>query len=275
MRESLKERLWAKLRSGRGASITFALLLFLVCAVIGSVVLAAGTAASGRISELAQADGRYYAVTSAAQLFREELDGQSYTVVRTKTTTTPYHTEYLDTNGEPTGDTSGTPIEVLNASEEAYSYSITDVSAGDDASVTVDATNSSLLSDASLELVLGVTAPATLDDIKDTWSQSFGDVSWTKELTVYLGDADNKKAPVGVTVKLESSESGASLSFTFKDQGEGSEHYSVSFTLTLQNGATSVFGMSEIKDETNSRYVKTETKTNRLVWTASGIRSGS
>ena len=32
-----------KLNSQRGASITFALLLFLVCAVVGSVVLTAGT----------------------------------------------------------------------------------------------------------------------------------------------------------------------------------------------------------------------------------------
>ena len=35
-----------KLRSDRGASITFALLLFLVCAVVSSVVIVAGTAAA-------------------------------------------------------------------------------------------------------------------------------------------------------------------------------------------------------------------------------------
>lgn len=70
-------------RSERGASITFALLLFLVCAVVGSVVLTAGTAASGRLSKLAEMDRRYYCVTSAASLLRECLDGQ--TVVVTKT----------------------------------------------------------------------------------------------------------------------------------------------------------------------------------------------
>ena len=58
----------AKIRSNRGASLIFALLLFLVCTVIGSVVLAAGTASAGRMSKLGESDQRYYSVTSAAQL---------------------------------------------------------------------------------------------------------------------------------------------------------------------------------------------------------------
>ena len=36
-----------KLKSSRGASLMMALLLFLVCAVLGSVVLVAGTASAG------------------------------------------------------------------------------------------------------------------------------------------------------------------------------------------------------------------------------------
>lgn len=272
MRKTAQEKLAAKLRSGRGASITYALLLFLVCAVIGSVVLAAGTAAAGRVSQLAKADGRYYAVTSAAKLFRDELDGQSYTVERKMTKTTPYHTEYMGTNGEglSPGDTSGTPIEVLDASETAYGFSITDVSG--DTPVTVDAANSSLLSDASLELVFGTSAPNP-SEVAGAWERGFGGASWTRELTVYVGD--DKKAPVGVTVELESSATGASMSFTFKDQEKGNEHYSVSFTLRLQNGAAPVSGSSEVKDEVLAQYVKTDTKTNRLVWAASDIGSGS
>lgn len=70
-------------RSERGASITFALLLFLVCAVIGSVVLTAGTAASGRLSRLSEMDRRYYCVSSAAALLRDCLDGQPATVTNT------------------------------------------------------------------------------------------------------------------------------------------------------------------------------------------------
>lgn len=57
-----------KLKSQRGASLILALLLFLVCAVIGSIVLIAGTASAGRLSELTEADQRYYSVSSAAQV---------------------------------------------------------------------------------------------------------------------------------------------------------------------------------------------------------------
>ena len=86
-----------KLRSQSGASITFALLIFLVCAVVGSVVLAAGTAASGRMSRLAEMDQRYYSVNSAARLLTDLLDGTSATIVQTEQegeTTT-----YQDENG--------------------------------------------------------------------------------------------------------------------------------------------------------------------------------
>lgn len=81
-----------KLRSERGASITFALLLFLVCAMVSSVVIVAATTASGRMSSLADVDRRYYAVSSAAELLGATLNGRSVKVVeeQTQTTTTTY-----------------------------------------------------------------------------------------------------------------------------------------------------------------------------------------
>ena len=69
-----------KLNSTNGASITFALLLFLVCAVVSSVVITAGTAASGRMSGAVDSDLRFYSVTSAAKMIKEKLDGQSVVV---------------------------------------------------------------------------------------------------------------------------------------------------------------------------------------------------
>ena len=63
-----------KLNSQRGASLTFALLLFLVCAVVGSAVLVAGTAAAGRMSKIAEMDQRYYSVNSAARLLIELME---------------------------------------------------------------------------------------------------------------------------------------------------------------------------------------------------------
>ena len=73
-----------KIRSRKGASITFALLAFLVCSVVSAVVLAAASASAGRVSGLADMDRRYYAVSSAAQLFSETLNGQEFTIERSK-----------------------------------------------------------------------------------------------------------------------------------------------------------------------------------------------
>ncbi len=78
----MKNRIMDKLRSTKGASITFALLLFLVCAVLCSVILAAATAASGRMSKIAENDQRYYCVSSAAELLKELLDGKSVSYVK-------------------------------------------------------------------------------------------------------------------------------------------------------------------------------------------------
>ena len=91
------KQLHNKLRSQRGASITWALLIFLVCTVIGSVVLTAGTTASGRISKQAEIDRRYFCVTSAVQLLVDSIDGQRVTVIQTR----PYSEEDPGEFGDP------------------------------------------------------------------------------------------------------------------------------------------------------------------------------
>lgn len=96
-----------KIRSGRGASILFALLIFLICAVVASVVLAASTAAAGRLDAASEMDSRYYSVMSAAELFREALESEgTVTVTRSRTTQTTTQTTYANTESgiEPQGE---------------------------------------------------------------------------------------------------------------------------------------------------------------------------
>lgn len=84
MAENLKKRV----RSQRGASLSFALFVFLVCAMVSAAVLAAATAASGQYAKLGEYDQRYYSVTSAASLFRGSLsvgDEATYTYVEQRT----------------------------------------------------------------------------------------------------------------------------------------------------------------------------------------------
>ena len=78
------KRIGRKLGSKRGASITFALLLFLVCAMVSSVVIVAGTAAAGRMSEIAMMDQRYYTVASAAELLQKVFLDKAVEVTYTK-----------------------------------------------------------------------------------------------------------------------------------------------------------------------------------------------
>ena len=80
-----------------------AILLFMVCAVIGGIILAAATAAAGRISQMAEMDKRYFNVTSAAELLAHKLEDQEVTIDRTKT--------YTVTTNEY-GVESGTPSDV-------------------------------------------------------------------------------------------------------------------------------------------------------------------
>lgn len=66
-----------KLRSSRGASITYALLIFLVCAVVSSIVIVSASTAGGRMSGLKETDQRSIAATTAARQLQEKLDGKS------------------------------------------------------------------------------------------------------------------------------------------------------------------------------------------------------
>ncbi len=102
------KRIRRKLNSRKGASITFALLLFLVCAVLSSVIIVAATAASGRMSRIAESDQRYYAVTSAAELLIDALKKHP-TVSVVKVVETTYITTYKEKE-EPSTDPSPTKV---------------------------------------------------------------------------------------------------------------------------------------------------------------------
>ncbi|MBP5156059.1 MAG: hypothetical protein J6252_05700 [Clostridia bacterium] len=99
----MRKKTAAKLKSNKGASLIIALLLFLICTVVGAVVLASATASAGRVSKLAEMDKRYYKVTSAAELLAKNLCGKEVRIVRTGTEERITETEFtvaIDANGE-------------------------------------------------------------------------------------------------------------------------------------------------------------------------------
>ena len=125
----MKKRIMNKLRSQTGASISFALLLFLVCAILCSVILTAATAASGRMSSLAETDQRYYAVTSAAELLKDLFDEET---VQIEKITTGKREETYKNGSVSSSTTYGNDYslklnsEVVNDSSPSFSSIVTD-----------------------------------------------------------------------------------------------------------------------------------------------------
>lgn len=155
-----------KLRSQTGASITYALLLFLVCAVIGAVVLTAGTAAAGRVSQMAEMDQRYYSVSSAAELLAQELTGESkaVTVTRSQTIETTETVTVEVTVPEDGPATTVTSLPERSTDEPSYETQIT---AGSTPVATLTSsgaslpTNLSFLTGRALVLLFGSSAGET------------------------------------------------------------------------------------------------------------------
>ena len=86
-----------KLRENRGASMIFALFVLIICVVVAVIVLRAQSASVGRTSEAVHNDRRYYSVSSAADLLKEKIDGQSICLSRTETTVITSVSGYLST----------------------------------------------------------------------------------------------------------------------------------------------------------------------------------
>lgn len=67
-----------KYENTSGASIFIALIFLLICALVGSVVLTAASASSGRLVDLKKNEQSYYTVLSAAKLLKNEIEGENY-----------------------------------------------------------------------------------------------------------------------------------------------------------------------------------------------------
>lgn len=131
-----------KIKSENGASIAFALLLFLVCIVVSTIIITAATAASGRLSNLAKMDQKYYLVNSVAEMIEDTFNNE---VVVVKTIEKDY--KGGSGNSDPLNEThtykyvksdttdsvveyelEGLPLQMMNyinGSSEVASYTLT------------------------------------------------------------------------------------------------------------------------------------------------------
>ncbi|MBR5741055.1 MAG: hypothetical protein IKX91_00730 [Firmicutes bacterium] len=285
------EAITGKMRSKRGASLAMALLLFLVCSVLGAVVLTAGTASAGRIAGLAETDRRYYNVTSAAELLRDTFEGTTVTVERTRTLTETVVTAYTVTEGAGSGNgaetvTPGTPAvteqltygTVINGNEgiqPADSHSSVDGSV-----ISVDDPSRSFLTARAVALLFGKdgsgnavcnTEAAFVRSISRTTNEE----PWTGFTLTHSADGafsapaaiDGRyRLNAGGTIEIELTGDGYTLVMTLKPSFTETE-------LTENETASSLDNDPDSKNYTETvTTTETVTKLSTVKWTCETIR---
>ncbi len=177
-----------KLRSESGASVVMALLLFLVCSVVGALVLTAATAAAGRSAKLAENDQRYYSVASAAELLSKELDGSTVRIVRTQTVTTTNASIFTVTPG---GIIESVQPEEKNTVYTASAGTVSSVSDVEFKNYSVDTSSMSLLTALTSRLIF----PDGICDPNNMMEYSFPGISSAFEQNISVSAGS---VPAGV-----------------------------------------------------------------------------
>ncbi len=283
----MRKRILKKLNSRRGASLTFALLLFLVCAAVGSVVLTAATATAGRASGNYEYDQRYYAVMSAADLLRDtlELDDQTVTILFQRecdvTQRTPYTRSGDDfVRGEPgdkveTSDTQSFALQISDSEGRFVNWlSTTDpVSSVGDSNVSDD--DRGLLRLAALSLVSGKTLNEGLFRSAAWLQPDLANAAVPDELTLTI--PGHTELDVTVTPELQSD---GSLTLQLEN-ASGTDKFKLTMTLavTVRESSSSVdsyVGAEENLTGDNPNRVesfrRTEQHTATVIWRVTDVR---
>ena len=260
----------SKGRGQRGATFLVALLLFLVCSALASVMLVAGSASAGRMSELRETDRAYYAVSSAAELFEHYLAGADQadtangqvTVVRqqktTAVTTTPRSHEAED----------GTIVDDPPLVTTVVTYSPVSVTVG------AGADNPPLARLATLLLFGTPDVPVAADDDAraQLWAEqeAGGTVGGSLHVRMEPSFPRSHDAYV-VTLRGTVRPSGlAQLTFASADATSSVHPYALRLTLQAQADVTHDWGAPASSGNT---VTTTETLETRVTWRITAIES--
>lgn len=270
-------RFMKKIKSRGGASISFALLLFLVCAVIGSLVLTAASAAGGRFKNLRESDRRSVSIHSAAELLSDLIGGKSVTIVRTQTTTKTTDTTYtvvsVGQDGKPNLTASVPEVET----DTVYGLTVNGQQYVENASYP-------FVTSRALEQLFGGVTPLTAAGFDCSASASDGTWSgtgWELDHSI-SGESSDLAKELTAYVDWQMKADG-SLVFTVSDKPATESGDRLSLTLTMHAEITE---RTDRKDDTPletitntaSGYTKTvvekavTTKTAVITWTPDGIR---
>lgn len=276
----MRSNICKKLGSEKGASILFALLLFLVCAVIGAIVLTAATAAAGRAAKLAESDQRYHSVASAAELISHELSGQPVTIVRehkqVTTKTQRYIYEMVGGNSVNTPD--GAPS---TSTTDTYTTTVGSGAAITGSNQAIDTSTMSMLSAEAVRLLF----KGNSCNNDAAMNYVFGGSGTLGTSTLFTLEHTTSATGVsGGALKINGSidiASDGSMTVTLTN-AEGSDKFSVAITLLpafenheytdkndSQSVATAADGKSYTETVTTTNTIR---KVSTVTWTVSSIR---
>ena len=254
-----------KLRSRNGATITYALLLFLVCAVIGSVVLTAGTAAAGRLSSSVEMDRRYFSVTSAANLLTETFCDHPVTIVRSREETVVEQTcnEEITTVNEA-GETVTTLVPRTTKSDPVI---VMDRSTKLDGAALPAEEDSRFLTARALHLMYGETIPSPTASCRESgedYALQKGNAD-SGTLTLAFSPATEGLTDVAVTYEMQAD---GTLRFTITG-----EEYRLRLTLApdIHEEETDKKQTTQSEDGSTATTVRTLTKTAEIRWVPGGV----
>ena len=271
-----------KVKSNTGASLAMALLLFLICAVLGALVLTAGSAAAGRFSKLAEQDQAYYKVSSAAELLMTELDGAKVEIARYRQTTTVTTAEF--TVNEETGLDEPAGVPTTSSPSFAYRTALNGAFIGSDASYVTAASGTALpdtlsfLSDLAARMLFGDSACNTAD----AWALNLRTNGYTR-----TGSFTLEPAYTGMTGSLDVKcdyelKPGGMLYITVSDtvSDEGSR-FSMTLILAAEltdgpvlpggNSSTTETSTGTSGKVVTTTDVVTETRTSTAKWTVRSV----
>ena len=259
-------QLQRKLRSQKGASITIALLIFLVCAVVGVSVLVAGTASAGRMASAAKADQRFYAVSSAGEQLIGMIEGEQVQVIIKKTTETDISSGEKTTTKELTlkkrlVDNTGTNTDGEGGSA-SYTVveSFNEVQLDENGKLSSPAFDSYNTEEAYRHIVEEKNAPATRT-IKL-------EVSGYPELTCYL---EQTWRPEGRMV-FQVYNANIKADGTEGSPGDAYEKYMLMLTFDeVKTGEA--LETSTVMSDDSSKEIETETRTTDLKWQLTDINT--
>ena len=261
-----------KLTSRSGASLGISLLLFLVCAVLGSVILTAGTTTLGRVYSVSDSDQRYYSVTSAAELLSKELTGKSVTITRKKesenngSNTTDTYTMTAQTFVPKNTDVDGKTVVIMEG-KGAITIPEPPTTSG------VDTSNMSFLTARAVELMFGKNTFTAEDAMDFSFAESVYVPEEAVEFTVNHKDKgtdtplENLKAYGTYLMKQDGT---LVITVSSKDDTDKTD-YTLTLTLTpIFDEQTSVSRSTEY--DSGAPVTKTTTtKTSTVEWEVGGI----